>query len=72
LRILVVPAKPEVRVGFVATLRGAVEDWLVPHQKLQPRAVVEYINHHNHLSAQHDDLQWRRPLAGGLERISQL
>src|SRR6266852_3727915 len=36
LRILVVPAKPEGRVGFVATLGGTVEDWVVPHQKLQP------------------------------------
>jgi hypothetical protein len=36
LRVLVVPAKPEGRVGFVATLGGTVEDWVVPHQKLQP------------------------------------
>jgi hypothetical protein len=42
LRILVVPAKPEGRVDFVATLGRAVEDWVVPHQKLQPtgRGVV--------------------------------
>src|SRR5713101_2424161 len=36
LRILVVPAKPDGRVGFVAALGGTVEDWVVPHQKLQP------------------------------------
>src|SRR5438128_11685557 len=37
LHILLVPAKPELgRVGFVATLGGAVEDWVVPHQELQP------------------------------------
>src|SRR6267378_1967147 len=36
LRILVVAAKPEGRVGFVATLGGTVEDRVIPHQKLQP------------------------------------
>src|SRR5207249_5120918 len=30
-----VPAQPEGRVGFVATLGGTVEDWVIPHQKLQ-------------------------------------